>query len=198
MHPTEKYCERVQQARLDYWREIEGIEPENLIFVDESGVGIGMTRSHGRAEIGRRAHGNKPRQRGKNVSIVGALGLTGILGFFNIMGPYNTLTFEAFIINHLVPKLWKGACVVMDNCSIHKSDAIREAIEKVGAKLIFLPPYSPDFSPIENCWSKAKTNLKKLEPRTYPDLVAALDQSLDAIATEDIRNWFTHCCYCSS
>jgi transposase len=86
----------------------------------------------------------------------------------------------------------------MDNCSIHKSDEIREAIEKVGAKLIFLPPDSPDFSPIENCWSKAKTNLKKLEPRTYPDLVQAIRQSLDAITIEDIRNWFTHCCYRSS
>lgn len=198
MHPTEKESERVQQARVDYWREIEGIDPENLVFVDESGVNLGMTRSHARAEIGRRAHGDAPGQRGKNVSIVGAMALTGILCFYNIMGAYNTLSFDAFIINHLVPKLWKGACVVIDNCSIHKSKELREAIEKIGARLIFLPPYSPDFSPIENGWSKAKTNLKKLKPRTYPDLVKALQESLDSITTKDIRNWFTHCCYCSS
>lgn len=198
MHPTEKESDRVQQTRVDYWKEIEGIEPENLVFVDESGVHLEMTRTHARAKKGARAHGDAPSKRGQNVSIVGAMCLTGILCFYSIMGAYNTLTFDAFMINHLVPKLWKGACVIIDNCSIHKSEELRKAIEAVGARLIFLSPYSPDFSPIENCWSKSKTNLKKLEPRTYPDLVVAIKESLDSITTNDIRNWFTHCCYCSS
>lgn len=188
----------MQTKRVEYWRAVEGVDPSDLVFVDEAGVHLGMTRTHGRAKKGQRAHGDAPSKRGQNVSIVGAMCLTGILCFYSIMGAYNTLTFDAFIINHLVPKLWKGACVVIDNCSIHKSDELRQAIEAVGARVIFLPPYSPDFSPIENCWSKSKTNLKKLEPRTYPDLVNAIQESLDSITTNDIRNWFAHCCYCSS
>lgn len=198
MHPTEKESERVQLARVEYWRQVAGVDAKDLIFVDESGVHLGMTRTHARSPKGTRAQGNRPSQRGKNVSIVGAITLTGILCFYSIMGAYNTLTFDAFIINHLVPQLWEGACVVIDNCSIHHSTELRQAIEQVGTRLIYLSPYSPDFSPIENCWSKMKSNLDKLEARTYPDLVDAIQQSLDSVTTTDIAHWFSHCCYCSS
>ena len=198
MHPTEKESERVQRERTEYWSRIEGIEAENMVFIDESGVHLGMTRTHARAPKGRRAHGDAPSRRGKNVSIVGAICMAGILCFQSIMGAFNTLTFDAFMINHLVPQLWEGACVFVDNCSIHKSDELRDAIEAVGARLIFLPPYSPDFSPIENCWSKSKSHIKKVEPRNYPDLVKAIQEGMDSVTTKDIRNWYTHCCYCSS
>ena len=198
LHPTEKRSSRVQQLRLDYWKEIEGIEPTDLIFLDESGCNLALTRMYARSQCGLRAYGHKPSKRGQNVSIVGAVSLNGMVSSFNILGAYDSLTFEAFVIRHLVPKLWKGACVVMDNCTIHKGDVIRQAIEKMGARLVYLPPYSPDFSPIENLWSKLKSYLKKLEARTYRALVDGIQEGFATINLQDIHNWFTHCCYCTS
>ncbi|MBO1347836.1 MAG: IS630 family transposase [Hormoscilla sp. GUM202] len=199
LHPTEKKSSRVQQLRFDYWKEIEGIEAKDLIFLDEGGCNLAITRGmYARSQCGLRAYGSKPSKRGQNVSIVGAVSLNGIVSSFNILGAYDSLTFEAFIIRHLVPKLCQGACVVMDNCKIHQGDVIRQAIEKVGARLVYLPPYSPDFSPIENLWSKLKSYLKKLEARNYRDLVDAIQEGFATISKQDIYNWFTHCCYCTS
>ncbi|MEL6231302.1 MAG: transposase, partial [Cyanobacteria bacterium J06627_3] len=84
------------------------------------------------------------------------------------------------------------------NCSIHKDETVLRLIESAGARLIYLPPYSPDFSPIENCWSKLKTILRSIGARTYPDLAKAIDDAFSQISLEDIRSWFTHCCYCTS
>lgn len=114
------------------------------------------------------------------------------------MGGTDAVTFEAFISQKLVPELWAGACVILDNCSIHKGETIRALIEEVGARLIYLPTYSPDFNPIENCWSKLKSILRQIGARTYPDLVQAIESAFKQISTNDIRSWFTHCCYCTS
>ncbi|MBO3460730.1 transposase [Aetokthonos hydrillicola Thurmond2011] len=102
----------------------------------------------------------------------------------------------------LVPQLWTGACVVMDNFSSHKVAGIREAIEAVGARLVYLSPYSPDFSPIENCWSKVKECLRRRSPpqaslaaRTYEELDRAITDALTTVTNQDIIGWFTHCCY---
>ena len=95
----------------------------------------------------------------------------------------------------LVPQLWTGACVVMDNLPAHKVAAIREAIEAAGARLVYLSPYSPDFNPIENCWSKVKELLRSLAARTYSELDDAITKALTTITTQDIVGWFTHCCY---
>ena len=114
------------------------------------------------------------------------------------MGATDGLTFEAFISQKLVPKLWAGACVLMDNCSVHLGETVRELIEAAGAKLIYLPPYSPDFSPIENCWSKLKSCLKAIGARTYPDLAKAIEEAFSEVSLDDIRAWFSHCCYCTS
>ena len=198
LHPTEKESERVPTERLEFWREIEGVEAQNLVVVDEMGSNMALTRLYARSQRGQRARGNKPSQRGKNVSTVGAISLKGVVSSFSILGAYDGLTFEAFVVRCLVPNLWKGACVIMDRGSIHKGQKIREAIESVGAKLVYLPPYSPDFSPIENLWSKLKSYLKKLEARTYRDLVDAIEKGFSTISRQDIYNWFTHCCYCAT
>ena len=100
--------------------------------------------------------------------------MAGVLRQINILGAVDGLTFEAFIARKLVLKLWDGACVIPDNCSIHLSEEIERLITEAGAHLIYLPPYSPDFSPIENCFSKVKSILRKLEARTYPDLAKAI------------------------
>ena len=86
----------------------------------------------------------------------------------------------------------------MDNATIHQSEMVREAIEQVGAKLIYLSPYSPEFSPIENFWSKVKAFLRKVQARTYKDLIEAIAEAIIQVSQQDIHNWFTHCCYCTS
>ena len=171
---------------------------ENLIFLDESGVNLAMVRMYARALKGCRARGTKPQKRGKNISLLTALSLDKVVASNNIYGAVDGITFEAFIANKLVPKLWKNACVVMDNAKIHLGEKIRELIEGAGAKLIYLSPYSPEFSPIENFWSKVKAILKKLKARTYKDLINAIISSMLKVTKNDIRNWFAHCCYCTS
>lgn len=116
---------------------------------------------------------------------------------FSLIGATDGLTFEAFISQKLVTKLWQGACVVMDNCSIHKGKEVEVLIQAAGARLIYLPPYSPDFSPIENCWSKLKSILRSLSPRNYPSLAKAIELAFNKVSCQDIRNWFPNCCYCT-
>ena len=157
-----------------------------------------MIRLYARAIIGQRARGKKPQKRGRNISLLSALSLEEVLASSNIYGAIDGITFEAFIAKELVPKLWKNACVVMDNAKIHQGEMVRELIEKAGAKLIYLSPYSPEFSPIENFWSKVKAILKKVKARTYKDLINGITDAMLKVTKNDIRNWFTHCCYCTS
>ena len=105
---------------------------------------------------------------------------------------------QAFVIRKLIPNLWKGATVVWDNYSIHKGKEIERAIIAAGAKLIYLPPYSPDFNPIENCWSKIKNYLRSFGAKNYKDLDLAISEAYRQVSSKDIRNWFAHSCYCIS
>jgi transposase len=157
-----------------------------------------MVRLYARSLKGERAKGPKPTKRGKNVSIIGAMSVNEILTSVNLIGGTDAITFEAFIIRKLVPKLWKGACVVMDNCSIHLGEEVKKAIEKKGAKLIYLSPYSPDFSPIENLWSKLKIILRSIKTTNYQELGKAIEFAFGQVTSSNIFNWFTHCCYCTS
>lgn len=169
---------------------------ENLIVLDEMGVHLALGRKRARAKKGERARGSIPNKKGRNVSVIGALSLTGMLAQRLIYGSTDGTTFEGFILKDLVPQLWEGACVVMDNAQIHRGEMVRHFIESKGAKLIYLAPYSPDFSPIENCWSKIKEGLRRDKPRTYPQLLEAFGANLSQITLSHIKNWFTHCCYC--
>ena len=169
-----------------------------MIFLDEAGVNLALVRLYARALRGQRARGTRPQKRGKNVSMIGALALKGILASINLLGSTNKLTFEAFVIRHLVPNLWQGATVVWDNSSIHKGEEIEQAIIDAGAKLINLPPYSPDFNPIENFWSKVKNTLRSIGARTYLALDLAIAEAYSQVSLKDIHNWFAHCCYCTS
>lgn len=171
---------------------------KDLIFIDESGVNLALTRLFARSRKGQRAHGERPHKRGQNVSVIGAIGLRGVITQVSLFGTTDGLSFEAFVAQRLVPKLWRGACVVMDNCSIHKGEEIEQWITSAGARLIYLPAYSPDFSPIENCWSKIKNWLRSVGARSYPDLAKAIEAAFEQVTPDDIRGWFTHCCYCTS
>lgn len=157
-----------------------------------------MVRLYARALKGQRARGEKPQKRGKNISLLAALSVEKILTSVNIYGSVDGVTFEAFIRQKLIPHLQANACVVMDNAKIHQGEMVRELLEKAGAKLIYLSPYSPEFSPIENLWSKVKSILKKTAARTYKDLIDGISNAMLEVTQTNIRNWFAHCCYCAS
>lgn len=188
----------MQKLRVEFWKQIRDVSVEDLIFVDETGVNLGMVRLYARSLRGQRARGLRPEHRGKNVSMIGAISLKEVVASINLLGGTDGITFEAFIVQKLVPKLWQGACVLMDNYSIHKGEEVEKALQGVGARLIYLPPYSPDFSPIENFWSKVKQILRALSARTYQSLAQAISTAFEQVDELDMHNWFTHCCYCSS
>lgn len=157
-----------------------------------------MARLYARALRGQRATATRPGKKGKNITMLGAIALRGVVTALTYEGGTDGLAFQTFVEKALVPNLWQGACVVMDNFSSHKVDGIQSAIESAGAKLIYLPPYSPDFSPIENFWSKVKQHLRSAAARTYETLDQAITEAFEAVSLTDIRHWFAYRCYCTS
>jgi transposase len=159
------------------------------------GSHLGLTRLYGRAAPGQRVRDQVPGDRGGNVSTIGALGLDGIRTGLSVPGAIDGETMLFFVEELLVPTLKRGDIVVMDNNPIHKLDDIEDAIEAVGAWVLFLPTYSPDLNPIEHCWSKVKSILRSLKPRTLHALLDALVEAFSAITRQDILGWFQHCGY---
>jgi hypothetical protein len=156
-------------------------------------VNLGMTRLYGRGKVGERVVMDSPRNKGKNTSVLGALSLDGLIASMTVIGSTNTKVFETYIEKILLPQLWPGAIVLMDNLSVHKGKKIKELISSVGAKLVFLPAYSPDLSPIELCWSKFKEFLRSREPRTQEELDRTITEAIAQITEDDIFGWFAHC-----
>ena len=138
----------------------------------------------------------KPYYPGEHITLIGAMALTEFLGGMTLDGGTNGQAFRVFVKNILVPSLWPGAYVLMDNLPAHKVQGIQEMIESAGAKVIYLSFYSPDFNPIENCWSKLKQYLRSCAARSRHVLEEAV-MGLDSITSSDIRSWFAHCCYCT-
>ena len=144
---------------------------------------------------GERVKGFAPHGRWRTLTFLAALRANALTAPCVVDGPINGVIFRAYVEQFLVPELRPGDVVVLDNLGSHRAQAIRNAILAVGAKLAFLPPYSPDFNPIELVWSKVKTILRRLKARTFPDLIEALRQALLAITPQDIHAWFAHCGY---
>lgn len=185
----------MQRLRVEYWHTLGEVKLTDLVFVDEAGVNLAMSRRYARSLQGTRAYGDRPDGRGKNVTMIGGVSLQGFVAALTFQGGTNSLAFQTYVTEVLVPNLWQGACVVMDNFSSHKVAGIKEAIEAAGARLVYLPPYSPDFNPIENCWSKVKEYLRSKAPRTYEALDQAITEAFNAVTIKDMIGWFTHCCY---
>jgi transposase len=181
--------------RRDYWTTIGDVKLSDLVFIDETGVNLAMTRRYARAEKGKRAYNHCPYNRGKNITLIAAIATAGCLAPFTFEGWTDQEAFLTYVREVLTPQLWSGACVVMDNLPAHKTTKVQEIIASVGATVIFLPPYSPDFNPIENCWSKIKEYLRSQGSRTYQELNRAISEALDLVTDDDIIGWFTHCCY---
>lgn len=152
-----------------------------------------MTRRYGRTEGGERVPDERPGNKGKNVTLVGAMSDKGLIATMTVPGGLNTASFLVYVEQILLPVLWVDAIVVMDNLPVHHGDKIETLIESVGAKVKFLPPYSPDLSPIELCWSKLKEILRSAKARTENTLNEAITNAINAITDEDSLNWFNHC-----
>lgn len=164
-------------------------------FIDETGINLALTRLYGRAPGGQRALGSVPKNYGANLTLIGALGQSGLDALMTIAGATDGEVFRMYVERVLGPTLVAGDIVVMDNLGAHKVSGIREAIEARGAQLIYLPPYSPDLSPIERCWSKIKAALRALGARTRRALERAIKQALETITEADALAWFVHCGY---
>ena len=154
-----------------------------------------MTRQYGRAPRGERVVGAVPQNYGANVTMLAALSLQGVGAVMTVDGATDAAVFHAYVEHVLCPTLGPGDVVIMDNLRAHKVAGIRERIEACGARLIYLPPYSPDLSPIEPCWSKLKALLRTAQARTREALDAAIQQVLAAVTASDARGWFRHCGY---
>lgn len=151
-----------------------------------------MTRLYGRALKSERVNDYVPDVRFERTSVISTIRLNGEQAPFVFKGTLNGVLFAAYVKQMLTPTLKYGDIVIMDNGSPHKAFGALDPIYEAGASVLFLPPYSPDFNPIELSWSKMKSVLRKLKPRTYDELVAALQIALDSFTAEDIQNWFKH------
>jgi len=187
--------ERDEAKRTAFRAQVAPLASARFIFVDETSTHTAMPRRYARAPRGERAYGSVPRNHGPNLSVIGALGLRGMVATMSVEGAVDTDAFEAFVEQVLVPALQPGAVVLRDNLKVHQVSNIKQAVSTVGGEVIFLPPYSPDFSPIEPCWSKLKTFLRGCAARTQALLETALTKALPTLSPDDIRSWFRHCGY---
>jgi transposase len=166
------------------------LDPERLVFIDETGASTKMARLCGRAPRGQRCRAPVPHGHWETTTFTGALRLNGLTAPMLLDGPMNADAFLAYVEQVLVPTLSSGDIVVMDNLPAHKPAGVRRAIEATGALLLYLPPYSPDFNPIEMAFSKFKAMLKKIAARTVSELWQAIAASLVSFAPDDCRNYF--------
>ncbi len=167
------------------------MEPARLVFIDETGASTKMARRHGRSLRGERCRAPVPHGHWKTTTFVGALRLEGMTAPMVLDGAMHGAAFLAYVEQVLVPTLKPGEIVVMDNLPAHKPIAVRAAIEGAGAELRFLPPYSPDFNPIEMAFAKLKATLKKATCRTIPDLWETIGTAIDTFTPAECENYFT-------
>jgi transposase len=175
------------------WEWFEGqpdLDPDRLVFIDETWASTKMARTHGRAPRGERLRAALPHGHWKTTTFIGALRTTGMVAPMVLDGPINGAAFQAYVEQVLVPELRPGDIVVMDNLGSHKGPAVREAIEAAGASLAYLPPYSPEFNPIEKAFAKLKAMLRKAAERTIDGLWNAIARSIDTFTPAECINYF--------
>lgn len=165
------------------------------MFLDESGVTTEMTRRYGRAPQGERVREGAPAGHWHTLTLLGAITVEGLLATMTVESPTDSDVFLAYLEQVLCPRLRPGQVVVMDNLSAHKRPAVRQLIQQAGAELCYLPPYSPDFNPIEQCWAKVKECLRAAKSRALDLLEKAITTALAAITAQNAIAWFRHCGY---
>ncbi|MFC6738979.1 IS630 family transposase [Methylobacterium tardum] len=189
-HATEQDRPDVKAAREAWFQDQPDLDPARLVFLDETWTSTNMARTRGRAPRGERLRSGVPHGHWKTTTFVAGLRLSGLSAPFVLDGPINRDAFQTYVERVLVPELTPGDTVVMDNLGSHKGPAVRAAIEAAGARLLFLPPYSPDFNPIEMAFSKLKALLRKAAERTVEGLWTAIGQLIDTITPDECANFF--------
>lgn len=178
------------------WHECqESVDPERLVFVDETGLKTDMNRLRGWAETGCRLVDRAVAGHWETNTLVHAIALDGTRAAMILDGPVDSISFAGFCDYFLAPELQPGDLVVLDNLSSHKSTAASQSMASVGARLVFLPPYSPDLNPIEYIFSKVKQFVRGLRPQNWKQIIEAKRQALQQIALDDICNAIAHAGY---
>jgi transposase len=197
-HAQKKTAHAAEQDRADVLKRREAwfeaqpdLDPARLVFIDETGATTKMARRHGRAPRGHRLRAGVPHGHWKTTTFVGALRTSGMTAPMVLDGPMTGAWFLSYVEQVLVPTLTPGDIVILDNLPAHKIAAARKAIEAVGARLVFLPPYSPDFNPIENAFAKLKAFLRKAAARTIDELWNAIAAAIETFTPPECLNYFT-------
>jgi transposase len=189
-HAAEQDRPDVLKRRRTWFEGQVDLNPDRLVFVDETGASTKMARLRGRAPRGERCRSGVPHGHWKTTTFTAGLRLTGFTAPMVLDGPMRGEVFRAWAEQFLAPSLTPGDVVIMDNLPAHKVTGVREAIEKAGAKLLYLPPYSPDFNPIENAFAKLKALLRKAAARTIDELWTTIGQSLSEFSPAECANYF--------
>jgi transposase len=185
----------VKAARQAWAESQTALDPEHLIFIDESGLSTKMARLRGWASEGERCHAAIPHGHWKTITFVGGLTLSGFIAPMLLDGPMDGECFRAWVEQMLAPVLKPGDIVVMDNLPAHKVAGVREPINKTGARLLYLPPYSPDLNPIENAFAKLKAIVRAAAARTFDALEVAAAQAITRLQPIECTNFFAHAGY---
>ena len=180
----------MRRERARFARRLRRTATKRFVFLDESGVRVGMKRTHGRSAPGFRITDHASAGRWETHTVTAAIRIGGIAAAMVTRRAINATTFLGFIEEFLCPTLSPGDVVVMDNLAVHKVKGVDEAIRSAGAKPLYLPPYSPDFNPIEMAWSKMKTLLRSKSPPTFRKLANQIGNALQAISASDCRGYF--------
>ena len=166
--------------------------------MDETGIILGDNRAYARSEKGTRVRELKPFYRGSKVTLIGAIAQDKVVTLMSLNGSMDGAAFQVFIDPFLLPNLWPGAVVVMDRLAIHRMASVIDKIEEVAARVVYLSPYSPDFNPIELWGSQLKSFIRRFAPTHFAAIDGLLAIALHLINPQHLRNWFAHCCYCTS
>lgn len=198
LHAQEQQSPRVQAQRRAFKKKLAAVDPDHLVFVDESGANTGMTRTHGRAPQGERVKATAPGS-WQNVTLITGMRTSGVVAPLALPGAVDHAVFQTYVQEALVPELQEGDVVVLDNLQPHKNPAVIAAIKAVGARVEPLPAYSPDLTPIEELFSKTKSFLRSVAARTTDTVITAMGEALGCVTQSDIRGWFQdRCAYAMS
>lgn len=179
-----------------HWRDGQPLhDAGQYVFLDECGVTTDLLRRYGRSPRGTRLHDHTPCGHWETQTVIAALRVEGVGAPAVFDGPIDTVSFQAYVEQVLVPTLRPGDVVVLDNLAVHHQLEVRTAIEAVGAQLRFLPPYSPDFNPIEQAFAKLKAFLRAARPRSFDQVLALVATALELFKPEECRNYIRHCGY---
>jgi transposase len=195
IHPKKRTLgatERNHAKRQIWHRIVRNLAARRLRFVDESGANVTLARRYGWAPRNERCQGAVPRKYGHNLTLIASLSLDGLEAPMLLEGAVDSLAFERYVAEVLVPTLRRGELVILDNLAVHKQPAIRAMIEAAGCRLLFLPSYSPDFSPIELAFAKIKAYLRRVGARTQEALEEAIAVAIDLITAADASGYFRH------